>query len=172
MMVVLTAAVYAPTNALALDSNSMLYLQMKLEDRGYDPGNPDGRMGPNTRAAISAYAQDRNIEANAGQVFLDMRVRNREARRPEALSEEEMRTLENTVADKLKDPGSATFHEEFYIIDETICGRVNGKNVYGGYVGYRYFYAMPFGKDPMHFMVLTIDNEPEGTGWFDCNMTF
>jgi hypothetical protein len=53
---------------------------------------------------------------------------------------------EQSVKQQLNDPDSAEF-SEIKIVGpspiETVCGRVNAKNLFGGYVGYRrfYFYA-------------------------------
>lgn len=48
----------------------------------------------------------------------------------------------NNVADLLKDPDSAKFRNVRFVMHEggaLICGEVNGKNAYGGYVGYKQF---------------------------------
>ena len=47
------------------------------------------------------------------------------------------------VAATLKDPGSAQFKNVVVYAggkQRTVCGEVNGKNSYGGYVGFRKFY--------------------------------
>jgi hypothetical protein len=47
------------------------------------------------------------------------------------------------VADQLRDPASAQFREVKVVKQqdgsEAVCGEVNGKNAYGGYVGFRGF---------------------------------
>lgn len=45
------------------------------------------------------------------------------------------------VANSLKDPESARFRG-VKVKWENVCGEVNAKNSYGGYVGYRRFYAI------------------------------
>jgi hypothetical protein len=48
------------------------------------------------------------------------------------------------IANKLKDPSSAQFRNVRlvkYLDGEVICGEINGKNSYGGYVGYSDFVA-------------------------------
>jgi len=48
------------------------------------------------------------------------------------------------VADSLKDPGSAQFRNVRFVKygpGAVICGEVNGKNSYGGYVGFKRFVA-------------------------------
>jgi peptidoglycan hydrolase-like protein with peptidoglycan-binding domain len=44
-----------------LSENDVIEAQKKLNDNGYNAGTPDGKMGPNTRAAIRKYQQDNNI---------------------------------------------------------------------------------------------------------------
>jgi hypothetical protein len=54
-------------------------------------------------------------------------------------------SAEDLVRQQLKDPDSATFSRETAIVDgphTTVCGLVNAKNSYGGYVGPRRFYAL------------------------------
>ena len=38
--------------------------QQKLNDAGYQSGTPDGKLGPQTRAAIRKYQQDQGMKAN------------------------------------------------------------------------------------------------------------
>ncbi|WP_070401292.1 hypothetical protein [Hydrogenophaga sp. PML113] len=54
------------------------------------------------------------------------------------------------VSDRLKDPGSAQFRNvrvQQYLQGplKIICGEINAKNSYGGYVGFRQFAASPWG---------------------------
>lgn len=44
------------------------------------------------------------------------------------------------VAGQLKDPDSAKFRD-LERIGKAVCGEVNAKNSYGGYIGYQRFYA-------------------------------
>lgn len=46
------------------------------------------------------------------------------------------------VKNELKDPGSAQFRDLFTTRDFFLCGQVNAKNSYAGYVGFRRFVAM------------------------------
>lgn len=57
-----------------------------------------------------------------------------------------------TVRNALKDPGSAQFRRvrlQKYKNGYVVCGEVNGKNSYGGYVGFRPFVA---GTSGYHIM--------------------
>ena len=49
--------------------------------------------------------------------------------------------VKNFVTDSFKDPESARFRH-VKVRWENVCGEVNGKNSYGGYVGYKRFYAI------------------------------
>lgn len=53
--------------------------------------------------------------------------------------------VKTVVANGLKDPESAKFRS-VKVKWDTVCGEVNAKNSYGGYVGYRRFYSID-GKD-------------------------
>jgi hypothetical protein len=52
---------------------------------------------------------------------------------------------ELAVKNSLTDPNSAEFEGELVfqhpITGFSVCGRVNAKNTFGGYIGYRWFYA-------------------------------
>ena len=48
------------------------------------------------------------------------------------------------ISDRLKDPGSSQFRRLGYISGKNadsrvVCGQVNAKNPFGGYIGYQYF---------------------------------
>lgn len=53
--------------------------------------------------------------------------------------------VENLVRERLKDPDAATFKNVYANKLENggivICGEVNSKNIYGGYVGFQKFYS-------------------------------
>jgi len=49
--------------------------------------------------------------------------------------------VKSFVANRLKDPDAAKFRG-VKVKWDTVCGEVNAKNSYGGYVGYRRFYAI------------------------------
>lgn len=60
----------------------------------------------------------------------------------------DIKKAKETVANELRDPESAQFRNiitkktnEFGGV--TVCGEVNGKNAYGGYVGYQRFVNNP-----------------------------
>jgi hypothetical protein len=58
--------------------------------------------------------------------------------------EQVLEAAKKSLADTLKDPGSAQFRNvRFveYLEGVVVCGDVNGKNSYGGYVGFRDFVA-------------------------------
>ena len=49
---------------LALTRSQLLGLQNALVEQGYDPGTPDGVMGPATRGALSAFQRDSGLIAD------------------------------------------------------------------------------------------------------------
>ena len=54
------------------------------------------------------------------------------------------------VANKLKDPESVRFRNVRlvkFMNEHVVCGEVNGKNSYGGYVGFSRFMASPIGAE-------------------------
>lgn len=53
--------------------------------------------------------------------------------------------VKTVIVNGLKDPDSAKFRN-VKVKWDTVCGEVNAKNSFGGYVGYRRFYAID-GKD-------------------------
>lgn len=55
--------------------------------------------------------------------------------------------LKAKVSEQLLDPASAQFRKTKLLKDdEGFCGEVNGKNKFGGYVGFRAFAVTPDGK--------------------------
>ena len=44
-----------------------------------------------------------------------------------------------SVLNKLKDPNSANFEDVYLSSDKVVCGKVNSKNSFGGYTGYKRF---------------------------------
>ena len=50
----------------------------------------------------------------------------------------------NVVADQLIDPDSAKFRNLEIMNSGHVCGEVNGKNTFGAYVGFKWFYAQTF----------------------------
>lgn len=53
-----------PTDQVALNRKEITTLQQTLLDRGYDPGDPDGIMGPATRSALSMFQRDQGLIAD------------------------------------------------------------------------------------------------------------
>jgi membrane-bound lytic murein transglycosylase B len=54
-----------PVNEEALSRIEVSLLQRLLNEKGYDSGEPDGRVGRQTRAAIRAYQEQRNLPMDA-----------------------------------------------------------------------------------------------------------
>jgi hypothetical protein len=83
----------------------------------------------------------------------------------------EKASLTGSLAQTLKDPGSAQFKWVPVIMLERegvydYCGLVNGRNAYGGYVGFQKFYAQLFKNDKGSFtrgLIRTIASDDVGT---------
>lgn len=50
-----------PEDDLRFSSDELLAIQTQLKDLGYDPGEPDGRLGPATRGAVSRFQADQGL---------------------------------------------------------------------------------------------------------------
>lgn len=58
----------------------------------------------------------------------------------EKLTQKRIESAKARVLDTLKDPDSAKFKDVYVAADgETLCGSINSKNSYGGYVGFQNF---------------------------------
>lgn len=57
------------------------------------------------------------------------------------------------VTDGLKDPSSAMFREIRELSGDQVCGQVNAKNSFGGYVGYRWFWIKGMDRENPTVMV-------------------
>jgi len=53
-----------PEDDLRFSSDDMMALQSQLKHLGYDPGEPDGRLGPATRSAVSLFQSDNGLIAD------------------------------------------------------------------------------------------------------------
>lgn len=70
------------------------------------------------------------------------------------------RAAEAKVAELLRDPSSAQFRNVEIRKSGAACGEVNGKNGFGGYVGFRQFVVAPDGD----VMIDPGDPDPLGRG--------
>lgn len=49
---------------LSLDQDTVRQLQEQLQSQGYDVGEVDGVLGPNTRQALTDFQRDQNLQAS------------------------------------------------------------------------------------------------------------
>ncbi|MCY4263398.1 MAG: lytic murein transglycosylase, partial [Gammaproteobacteria bacterium] len=68
------AIMYMPVNEQAMSLADVRVLQKLLNERGFDSGEPDGRVGRQTRSAIRAYQQTQDIpmDGHASKALLDI----------------------------------------------------------------------------------------------------
>ena len=57
------ATVVRPSSDRKLTHDEVRELQILLRKKGFDPGAPDGVIGPKTRAAVQAFARDRRLNS-------------------------------------------------------------------------------------------------------------
>ncbi len=50
-----------PEDDVRFSNDDLMALQSQLKTLGYDPGEPDGRLGPATRAAVSLFQADNGL---------------------------------------------------------------------------------------------------------------
>ena len=64
---------HMPVNETALSRVQVEELQVLLNSRGFDSGEPDGRVGSRTRAAIRAYQSEQGLipDGHASMDLLD-----------------------------------------------------------------------------------------------------
>jgi membrane-bound lytic murein transglycosylase B len=53
-----------PEDDLRFSTEDLTAIQVRLKTLGYDPGEPDGRLGPATRAAVSRFQADQGLIAD------------------------------------------------------------------------------------------------------------
>jgi peptidoglycan hydrolase-like protein with peptidoglycan-binding domain len=121
-------------------------MQSKLQQEGFYKAEIDGLSGPSMRNAIKTYATFHSIEDSFKAVKSHMiqdTVRRR--RTPTDIEVQSSRELMNET---LRDGPSAIYRDEFALETKKgvlVCGRVNGKNAYGAYVGFK-SYSITFSK--------------------------
>lgn len=71
-----------PEDDVRFSNEDLMALQIQLKSLGYDPGEPDGRLGPATRAAVSLFQSDNGLIPD-GHLDVEVveRIRARDERR-------------------------------------------------------------------------------------------
>jgi hypothetical protein len=99
----------------------------------------------------ASYPSSSSSETGTSSVILDAiekqkiplaRFKQRTASK--SIPENLQQIAQDYVGGMLKDPQSAQYRFDFMTTDgnsNAVCGAVNGKNAYGGYVGYKRFYV-------------------------------
>ncbi len=96
-------------------------------------------------AALSGCTAQSIVEANGGPT---REQATSAPRRP--LSPEETKIVQDAIASTLKDPAAAQFKMPLLVMwkrpnsSYVYCAQVNGKNSYGGYVGFSWSYNVVF----------------------------
>ena len=178
----LIASLQLTNAANAADRATVFLVQMFLNNHGYNAGEPDGISGPNTRSALSAFAEDHTTDATF-DAFVSYAKRTNISERKEISDPDLLAEAKEEVAAKLRNPDSAKFRNIFSISGPSftegsstyVCGEVNGHNAYGGYSGFQWFFgtsitAPESGKKL--FLLNSIDGPDEQFAQAVCTMTF
>ena len=86
--------------------------------------------------------------------------------------EARLEDIKARVAEGLRDPSSALIRNAFEVDDTDntiICGEVNGKNAYGGYAGFTWFFGMSIANS---FVLVQIDDTESSYAMLSCTMSF
>lgn len=125
---------------LAQDRNDVAALQYALAQHDLYSGTVDGRSGKGTQAAIKAFADKQGIESDFWPVASKMSVNTFwEAAWTDAADQAVLQAMEVS----LFDAGSAKIDERILFRTDdgaSACVKVNAKNTYGAYTGYRWLY--------------------------------
>ncbi|MBW6507344.1 MAG: hypothetical protein K0B00_11410 [Rhodobacteraceae bacterium] len=135
------ALMFAPKSAFADTWTRLVAIQLRLSQVDCYAGEADGKFGPETQRAFSAYAADHGVKPIVEDIYRKLAETALLTRRD--LTDGEMAAAVDAVKEQLLDPYSADVVVEFgYPGNREIvvaCGRVNAKNRYGGYVGFKWF---------------------------------
>jgi hypothetical protein len=147
-----TVAILLSSPAIANDPVTIFEAQLVLNAHGYNVGDADGISGPATRAALQSFAAANDIEPTIMGLYSYALSQNLGQRQP-VTDESFLASIQERVAENLKNPSSAQFRGIYSITGTSfvgdrettlICGQVNGHNSYGGYAGFTYFYGAVF----------------------------
>jgi hypothetical protein len=109
-----------------------------LDANAYDP------LAEHT--ACSKIANEQQLLGNARSQYVQQCMAKSAASAPPMIgpgrqaSQKELEPAKEAVANRMKDPGSTQFRNvSFHEGTQAVCGEVNAKNSFGGYVGFRAF---------------------------------
>jgi len=127
----------------AAQSREVGVVQAILQQLGIEVGKLDGKLGPKTIAGLRRYSEAYGGAADVISVRLTMERLNEQNRRP-VEDEKLIAEVEAAVREELLDPESARFRNLYFAPnpvgpDSRVCGEVNAKNRFGGYVGFNDF---------------------------------
>lgn len=151
---------YAQTS---LDRDLTFLMQGRLNELGYNAGEQDGKMGPQTRSALSEYDKRHSSGTEIHEIYGHMVGRSIRARTPadESFSKEQLSEIKGNIANTLFDPSSAIFHDDIYLLEDDantiLCGKLNGKNRFGAYVGWTHFFVLAGSST---YITLSMSNNP------------
>ena len=162
-----------PAKASSLDE--AFWLQKTLQFHGFDVGRPDGKIGPQTRAAIGDFAEKYNFPSEPKELLQAIFSRSAQhsfnITREANLDDEVIQQITDTIAEKLRDPSSVQVRNIRLVQNDEgkfFCGEVNGKNAYGAYAGFNTFRTL---SESRLLMIAFLDISGDTTSAFwTCNL--
>lgn len=167
----LLAITFLPVPGHSLESLTLYYVQSALRDHGYTLSEPDGLMGPATRAALLEFSKDYGSSSDPDAVLKIMVSLSVSNRRP-ITDQEVIEKIKSGVAKEMRDPSSVQIRNVYSITQadsEIFCGEVNGKNAFGAYVGFTPFYGLMSYRD---FLAIHIDGNDGALAELNCLLSF
>lgn len=120
-----------------------LYIQMRLVKEGFLENNTDGKFGSASRAAMAAYVEKFGLSKDDKDTVAAHMQAMAGYKRVRPVPPELWATAVESAKSLLLDPFSAVFTPLYTYKDtkggNVVCGTVNGKNLYGAYVGEKCF---------------------------------
>lgn len=160
----------------ALDLESIFMLQVILNEHGFNAGAPDGKIGPATLNAIDTFAEKYGFPNDPDDLVTSIMMRNathsNRITQEANFTVEEMHSITETVTRQLRDPDSAQIRNIRLVENpggKFYCGEVNGKNSYGGYVGYTAFSTVVAEvNEKLFIQTVFIDNPDQVFSFWRC----
>lgn len=154
------AILFSPHSALALEAQIIIVMQSVLNDHGFNVGEPDGKIGSATRTGLEEFGKLYGTPSDPQNIFQFMVSQNHQSS-VVIDNESKLTIIKNSVSEGLRDPSSANFRnikEVTHFDRQFVCGEVNGKNIYGAYVGFQWFRGILIND---YFLLIGIDNPNE-----------
>ncbi len=159
-------------SASAQGQEHIFYIQTKLNNAGFEAGEPDGIAGRRTLGALAEMGASMGFEATPEAMLSFFQKRYYRVAEP-ITNERNLAAVKRPLEDVLLDPYSAKYKDIVIMPTGNICGYVNAKNRFGAYVGYRRFFALSifsnvFSDGDLHVFSAQVDGEDSNRAEYFC----